>query len=65
MCMFVLCRRSQIRLGKLSFKFKIFVLHDLIVLVFEKKPFEVDDDNGGVVVEVVTKNFKDILRGHP
>ena len=58
MCMFVLCRRSQIRLGKLSFKFKIFVLHDLIVLIFEKKPFEVDDTNGGVVAEVVTKNFK-------
>ena len=56
MCMFVLCRRSQIRLGKLSFKFKIFVLHDLIVLIFQKKPFEVDDNNGGVVVEVVTKN---------
>ena len=61
MCMFVLCRRSQIRLGKLSFKFKIFVLHDLIVLIFEKKPFEVDD-NGGVVVEVVTKNYNDIGR---
>ena len=57
--MFVLCRRSQIRLGKLSFRFKIFVLHDLIVLIFEeKKPFEVDDTNGGVVAEVVTKNFK-------
>lgn len=62
MCMFVLCRRSQIRLGKLSFKFKIFVLHDLIVLIFEKKPFEVDDTNGGVVAEVVTKNYKDIGR---
>ena len=62
MCMFVLCRRLQIRLGKLSFKFKIFVLHDLIVLILEKKPFEVDDNNGGVVVEVVTKNYKDIGR---
>ena len=27
-----------------------------------KKPFEVDDNNGGVVVEVVTKNYKDIGR---
>ena len=27
-----------------------------------KKPFDVDDNNGGVVVEVVTKNYKDIGR---